>query len=275
MIEIGINTKKLEKQLKNIVEKQIPFSTSNAMRKTVIRAKQDAAKNAAATLDRPTKGLTESAVNKGWIRVVWPSKADLKRGSTRRDGSSAEARVFIIDPLVDTIHPLVYGGVQRKVPARSDAVVQPTRALIKGLQGVGRLKQLNKYGNIAGFHRGILSRLKANDKLYLNVPIGSSNPKTRHLAPGLYFKGREITREAGSGRKVVTKLTHSRVQLSPEQRRRGLRVRSQLTMLLSYEKARTMKAGKWKFNEVVVASFKKNYGQHFRTELANAIATSK
>ena len=262
----------LERQLKDVRTNQLPFATSRAMQKTVADAKRDAAKAARKTLDRPTKGLTEEQVNRGWIRAVWPSKSDVRRKFKRADGGNAEARVFIIDPLVNEIHALTFGGRQTRVPDRSDAVVEPTRALLKGLSGKGRLKQLNQFGNIRGFARGALSRVRDNDKLYLNVPIGNTDRRTKHLAPGLYFKGREIVRGSSSGNRTLTQTTRT---LSPAQRRRGQRVRNYLVMLLSYSRARDLKPSKWRYREVVVASYRKNHGQHFRRELANAIRTRR
>ena len=239
---------------------------------------KDAARHAAVTgkrdLDRPTKQFGLEEHNKGWIRAVWPSKNDVKRNFKRSSGASAEAKVFVIPPLVEELHSVVYGGRQDNIPERSRGVITPTEALMKGLSGRGRLKKLNAFGNIAGFKNGVLKRLKDNDEEYLNVPLNNTDPATKHLPPGLYFKGREIVNERSANRRVNKQLTRQRAKLSSRQRAQGKRVRSYLVMLLAYDRVRYTQS-KWRFDKEVRRSYDKNYARHFRRELIHAISTAK
>lgn len=276
MIDLKLDVKgiaSLERQLKDVRKNQLPFASSRAMFKTVSGAKRDAAKAAKKKLDRPTPALTNEKLNGGWIRVAWPSKADVSRGFKRANGDAVEAKVFIIDGLVDEIHAVVFGGIQRRVPDRGDHVVEPTKVLLDGLQGAGKLKSLNKHGNIAGFFRGVLSRLR-DDPRYLNVPLFNTDPKLKHLQPGLYFVNRRIVQGRVATR-LGNRLVRANRTLSASQKRRGYRVDRSLTMLLRYSRFRTLKPSRWNYPEIVGNSYRRNYVQHFRTEFRKAIRTRK
>lgn len=276
---------------------QIPFATSRAMEKTVKEAVTAAEQAAAKQLDRPTKVITAAGHNRGAIRGQWPSKADIQRGFKRADGTARPASVFVIGrkatgpengkgsrefDLTDELHAVVYGGRLTQVPFNSDAVITPTSALIKGLQGKGRLKKLNKFGNIAGFRNGVLSKLRDNKQLYLNVPLNNTDRKTRHLAPGLYFQGREIVRggEQGRTRRQGRRLTHSTrsARRATSSRGRGKvsqnRINRYLVMLLAYDRVRIAKRV-FKYDEVVLKSYEDNYRLNFISAFADAVRTAR
>lgn len=269
------NFNSIADRLDDIQRNQIPFSTSVAMQKTVQIAAAEAAKTAERDLDNPTPQFTKPQTNQGWIRAVWPSKRDVQRDFRRANGSSAEARVFIIPALVDELHWVVYGGRQTNVPEGGDSVITPTRLLIQGLSGRGRLKKLNKFGNIAGFRNGILNRLRDNDQEYLNVPLNNAGRATRHLQPGLYFKVREVASDSAARRGRATRLTRTRRELSSRQRARGQRIKTSLVMLLAYSRSRFIAERKWRFDRIVRRSYDDNYARIFNRELGRAIATAR
>ena len=289
---IDINVKEVLKNLSRATA-EIPFATSRAMQIVTTKAQLEAVRTAKRDLDRATPLMLKPEVNKGAIRALWPSKADVKRGFQKSDGRGAQARVFIVGrgdrdssrlDLIDELHPLVFGGTVRRVPSSSRAVITPSEGLIKGLQGRGRLKKLNKYGNIAGFRNKILRRLKENSKLYLNVPLFNTDKRTQHLPPGLYFKGREISRGGllrSGERSRNGRLKHTNKNLRTEVRsgavRRGgrakvkqNRIRWYLVPLLYYDLQRRYDQ-QWDFPKHVGDVYSDQYGAEFTFQLQRAI----
>ena len=277
-MSISINTKGV---LKNLAKAQaeIPFATSRAMQITIMKAVTAAERSAELQLDRPTPIITKAGFNKGVIRGVWPSKQDVKRNFRRQNGASAEAKVFIVGrgarrtsglDLINELHPLVYGGIVTNVPDSSNSIITPTKALIRGLSGRGRLKKLNRFGNLAGFKAGILKKLKANDKLYLNVPLNNTDKKTKHLPPGLYFKGRELSGSRRSSGSTGKALTRSNARTGRRATGRRAKIRTFLVMLLAYDRVRVYKK-QWNYPQTVRLNYQKHYNAEFFFHLQRGI----
>lgn len=309
MANVGIDISSLDNvrtSLNKFKAKQIPFATSRAMEKTVRQAVHDAKVSAANTLDRPTEIITRPGVNKGAIRGNWPSKADVKRGFEKANGEARPAAVFVLGisgangnksfDLTQELHAVVFGGTLRHVPDTAFSVITPTNALMKGLAGRGRLRRLNRYGNIRGFRDGVLAELKNNTRNYLDVPLSYQPKQVRHLTPGLYLKIREVSkggllrdnlakRSNGSrrglrnvagiaGKRGRLTMRSNAVRASGRAKRKAGRVRTVLVKLLTYERTREQRSI-WDYPGIVQASYLKHYDEHFTNELAIAIATSK
>ena len=298
---IATNAAGVIKSLEKIITSDIPFAASRAMGITVGEAVHAAeteferyVRTQGQSLDpddSPVAQLAKKGPGKGAIRGRWPSKRDLQNPSKAPD-----ALVYVVNTtrnrgrfdLVDELHPLVFGGTTTSVPDSARSVITPTTAVLEGLKGRGRLKKLNNFGNIAGLKRGIIKELSQGSKEYLNVPINNSNIRTKHLKPGLYFRGREISKggllKAGfrndggrlsrSGNKgVVPKgLYRTAVGARGRSKRKTGRVVNYLVMLLAYHTRREHEAN-FNFPFVVLETYRKRFPAHLSEQIIKAIAT--
>ena len=309
--EIVTNAAAVDAQLQALIKKEIPFATSVAMQKTVLKALDEAEKAFEAFVakndegspsDALTPNLAKKGPGKGAIRARWPSKADVKRGFQSKDGRVKNAAVFIVHKdagsgrfdLIDEVHPLVFGGTVKAIPNKNKGgVITPTTALLKGLSGKGRLKALNKFGNFKGSqsaYKALMKHAKTNKQLFLNVPLNNNDKRLAHLPPGLYFKGREkskggllkvgwryadgkLSRSSGVN---PSRLVQSRAGVSKRGRakRQQGRIVNYLVMLLAYHETRDYDGG-FKFPQVVLKSYQQNFQGTFSRELRKAVDSSR
>lgn len=251
---IEMNAAQVIARLQDVHRNQIPFALSNALRQTTQGAQVEAAKGAARAFDRPTNVITKQGRG-GAIRARWDNKNKIRGEGFRQ----AQGAVFVIDPLVDEMHLQVFGGITRSVPDSARAVLQPTKALTQGIRGQGRFNKLNRFGNIQGLLQGAIGQAKRDPSKFLNVPLNNSNPKTRHLSPGLYAKTTQRTQRSAIGQRGRT--------------RRGTG-RGSLVMLIRYERQRTYDR-RFKYDDIVLNYYKQNFGTNLSTSLIDAIRTAR
>lgn len=267
---ITVNALQAAAALERIHRNQIPFALSNALRETVQGAQVEAAKGAQDAFDRPTKIITKQGKG-GAIRARWDNKRDIKEKGVRQ----ASASVFVIDPLVEELHLQVFGGTTRSVPDTANTVLTPTRAVLKGLAGRGRLRRLNKFGNIAGLLRGALGKAK-NDTEFLNVPINGAAPQVKHLFPGLYirvFKDARTRRARGFARAGGLRDQRRRNRRGQFERGSG-EPETTLVMLIAYEQRRTFER-KFKYDQIVLRHYAEHFNTNFVTSFIQALRTAR
>ena len=303
---MATNAEQVIKGLEKVLTGDIPFAVSRAMQQTIIPAVEAAETEFARYVrlqgrqtdpdDKISASLDKRGPGKGAIRGKWPTKKELQTGVGRR-GRKVEAKVYIVNKpenggsfdLIDELHPLVFGGLVLDVPETSSFVLTPTTALQKGLKGSGRFKKLNKFGNIARLKQGILTELKNRPDEYLNVPLNNTNPRTKHLKPGLYARGREISkggllksglRNDDTGRLsrsknrgvVPTGVYRTAVSARGRSQRKQGRVVNYLVMLIAYHSRRRYE-GNFRFPDVVLPVYEKTFVKRLSIEIPKAILT--
>ncbi len=272
MISMTSNFDSFADKLTKQFSKDLSFATSKALERAVEigvdagekLAEQELTTNGLSQQGGPMiGGLRKKGLKAGLVRGWFPKQGqtliNINKGPIGGD-KFKEARVFIVnndDPaktgrsfdMVDEMYPLVFGGRafdESNIPGTKErGIITPTTALMKGLSGRGRLKGLNKFGNLAGLKRGLPSVIGAQDKsgsMFLNVPINNTDKRTAHLPAGLYFRVREVLNRPGSNRSIDKKLTRQHRVLTDLERRGGKRVRSNLVILLAYHTERQFKA---------------------------------
>ena len=164
MLNISSNVKDLTKSLNRTERKRLPFALFKGME----AAAKGGIATARYTMRRDLHKPTKSAQNA--IRSVFTSKRSVMR---RHEG---RATVFIREWAVPKLHPLVYGDRSIDKTSGGRDVITPVNL------------KLSDKGNIIGLRSGRLTRMKMESIEYLNVPLGSKTPRTRHLPPGLYEK---------------------------------------------------------------------------------------
>lgn len=275
-LKVSTNIKGLQKRLKDIENNQIPFAMSGAMRDTVKSAADKAAEGAKSAFDRPTPNIFKKPSNRktgnGMVRYQFDSKKQIKA----KGNNKAEASVFIIKHLVEEIHPQVFGGRVSSQPEGTKGILTPTRAVIKGLLGRGRLRQLNKYGNITNLHKRALKEAKSKTE-FVNVPLFSAASSHRRLKPGLYIRVFKDTKKTYTA-KYRDSARQRRANQKRDSRGRFERVdgtrRTTLVMLIAYETSRTYKK-KYKFDQIVMREYEAVFELDFRKKLKKAIETAK
>jgi hypothetical protein len=140
------------------------------------------------------------------VRAQWPRKSQIRSGKFT-------AKVFILKPLANAIHAITFGDTIGLTPYGNGVVVTPVHI------------RLNRFGNIP---RGRLDKMRADKKKYFEVKIGSRDPRTNHLEPGIYERRTAARRSRQRGRRTFNSPTL----------RRGLTTRF-VIMMVAYERQRT------------------------------------
>lgn len=282
-ISIAADVAKVIKRHKDVRTKQIPFAMSRTMAVVTREGAIAAARGAGEAFSKPNKLGTKNEATpiitrepkgkgKGSVfRYRFDNKAQVKRKGIDK----ANAAVFVLNALVDEMHAQVYGGTVKSVPDGTLGVISPTRALLKGLKGRGRLRKLNKYGNIAGFHRGALGEIKKNTSEFVDAPLDQSNKKTRHLQPGLYvrvYKDNNTARARGFARSLGQSTRRTRTARGRFSGNAGRE--STLVMLLYYGYSQTYKR-KFKYDQIVQDTYLRLSSAEYKKQLDEAIRTAK
>jgi len=240
----------------------------NALGVTVHKATLDARKSAKDFLDEPRK----STINNIRPFPRRGSGANVRPGFIHRNkvlAGKAEAFVEVNKPLVEELHPIVYGGRVRQVPEGAGFVMQPTRKLLRlGTRRLSRQSQgalgahltKNKFGNIARLRQGAVRDAIRDTRNFLHIPIKDAPLKigNRSLPAGLYLRiwetyeykqGPRRGRVNGAGAKLVP---------------------TRLVQLLIYKDSHVYKR-QWPYNVVVVNSYEENFEPCFARELTKEL----
>lgn len=284
MIDFQSNFESFGKRLPQQFFKDVSFATTRAIDRAVVAGVKSGEALAAKELQTSglsdtggplVPGLAKTGKNRGLVRGWSPNRAqvalNLRKGFADAGGKYSEARVFIVndkDPakrgrpfdLVDEMHPLVFGGLEKDtniIPGdlQQRGIITPTLALMEGLKGRGRLKEFNRFGNLPGLRNHLANLLRSTDslgKMYLNVPINNTNRNTLHLKPGLYFKGREVI----SGQPIDGRSRRTLTRSTAKPRRGRTRVNTYQVMILSYSKSRVIRH-QFPFDDVVAKEMRK------------------
>lgn len=274
-INVSTNIAKVLKQLKKIHKDQIPFATSRAMEKTVLKAREEVYKKIPQSFDKPGKAFLKrgragrQGVRSGWIRADWPSKRDIQK---QRRG---EASVYIWGSPQDTagaqskgknineiMHRNVYGGRVDTVSLNTPLVlfgrkmvIEPTGYLLNNPRE-DELIRINKAGNIMVLRKR-LTQVKNHKDGYLVVRPIQRNVNKK-LTPGIY-------------KKIYAEYRYKQRPRTP---RGKLQRAVKLVKLLHFKDMRTHKA-RFDFPAIVNKSYNKEFRKIFRKEYAIAVATAK
>lgn len=225
MVDLSIEMKGLEALQRKLqkLPSQIAKAESKALQRSGRKAR-DAAREEAERVFNEPKPTTIKAIENRWssFKAVQAGKA--------------EAAVYIKSFLVDEIYPQVFRVRETSLPKSSSNIIEPAKKT-----------RLNKHGNIPGLRTGAVTRKRRNRDKFLEVPIGNTNPATKHLLPGLY-------------------------QIQGGKNRGRRRTRQKLKAVYFYRQSRTYENKFKNYREVVATAFKESYREEFYRALTDELA---
>jgi hypothetical protein len=176
-----IENKLLDRDIKNLI-KDYPFALSRTMQLTVRKCRDELRREMSGKFENPRR----STINN--VSMRFPSASQIRRGD-------AAAFVFVREPLLDAIHPQVLGGKVTQTAGTSSGASGTDGFVITPVN-----VRLNKFGNIPALRRR-LAKWRADKSRYLEVPLDNTDPRTRHLTPGMYERKRRRRRRSGRRRR--------------------------------------------------------------------------
>lgn len=207
---VTVQSARLEASLTRAL-KDYPFALSRALSITVKQCRNEARRNFSRDIKN---GASRSTISN--ISMKFPNVAKVRR-------NDATAFVFIRQPLLDAIHPQVFGGRVTQTAGtasvskgRDGFVITPVRLAV------------NKLGNISSLRKK-LAKMRADKTNFLEVPLFNRDKATAHLEAGMYKRKRQRRRR-------------SRTPTTGRRRSRRARKPASLIMILAYSTERDYKA---------------------------------
>lgn len=160
MFDISSNSKQFQRSLSDAAQNQFPFALALTINDTLADVKLNREKDLERKLDNPTPFTR---------RGMYMVRATKRKLSGEVGFKNIQAKYLLLN---------VTGGT--RIP-RSRAILVP------------RAIRLNKYGNMP---KGSVGRNLARSDTFV---ASKNNPRTKHLAPGIYKRGKKRRGKAAAG----------------------------------------------------------------------------